>query len=312
MGFTLSYRPLCNINIFHGYYLHPATLDQNILLPDQQQEITGEINNLFGYNIHNDLLFIPDLQTKKLMDNYQIRYKPHALGFSLYIRSIPEASDEFVPFIPIDLSDEVLRFWMKIKNPFFLNFTNLELGKSWEGIKRKTHVYRFANFPGFAQPPTNYLHTYLDSPSRPYYVNTGDITPLADIDPSVLDPEGFGLINIDLNSPDLMDADQTILSPDYTIWFQNRMTYWKYIFHGEIAGENDDSDVALATTNARILISKVSQPLSNKFRPIYYRTDNPTTEEILLPNPEDLSLYPDLSGEIYSEIRMGSYKLITN
>jgi len=118
--------------------------------------------------------------------------------------------------------------------------------------------------------------------------------------------EIFHLPGIDLGSYSLLGADQQLLGPVYTLWWQNRSTFWRYLFD-----QNQPApDAANAACHVQFetpgiqnrLLSKTKQPLVNRYRKMCFRKPN-STEEILLPNPAPDRIYPE-GTDYYSEVHL--------
>ena len=82
----------------------------------------------------------------------------------------------------------------------------------------------------------------------------------------------------------------------FQLLFENRKTFWRYIFPEEQTVKNKD-DVEVENGNANTLISKTAQPLTqNGFVSIEHGT-------LELPNPEHYLIKPNKNNnKIYSEI----------
>ncbi|EZH71846.1 hypothetical protein ATO12_05560 [Aquimarina atlantica] len=94
-------------------------------------------------------------------------------------------------------------------------------------------------------------------------------------------------------------------TPDYTIRWKNRATWWRYYYSGtpdltSTVLENLDPDVN--APNHRILISSNPLALTQIGREIRVTLGNGDLQ--LLPNPNVQMIYPE-NGRIYSELNMG-------
>ena len=140
-----------------------------------------------------------------------------------------------------------------------------------------------------------------------FYLNTGDIS-----------ADTFGIIELfhladgSLGEYGLLNDRQQLQCPTYTLWWQNRMTKWRYIFnHEQPIPDETNGDVKFETADKKQLITKTEQPLLHNYRKIRYRLVDPgSTEEFSLPNPGTDRIYPDrTSNQVYSEVRMGNIML---
>ena len=141
----------------------------------------------------------------------------------------------------------------------------------------------------------------IPSLKRTFFWNAGDI-------PS----DAFGIVEIfhlpgSLPPPyALLGADQQLLSPVYTLWWQNRSTFWRYLFDLDQPAPDaahPDCSVKLEDPNLKKqLLSKSKQPLVNTYRKMFFRKTN-SSENILLPNPAPDRIYLE-GADYYSEIHL--------
>lgn len=107
----------------------------------------------------------------------------------------------------------------------------------------------------------------------------------------------------------LVDDTQHLLFPTYTIWWQNRSLYWRYIFDTEQPAPDTENSMCGVRPeipgNRKQFISKERLPLSSRYRPMRYciANGNNSSEEILLPNPDPDRIYPE-NGEYVAEVYM--------
>lgn len=117
----------------------------------------------------------------------------------------------------------------------------------------------------------------------------------------------------------LLDGEQRLLSPTYTLWWQNRSLYWRYIFDVEQPAPDINNPMCSVRPeipgNRKLFVSKERLPLLRRYQPMRYCVANgSSTEEILLPNPEPDRIYPE-NGAYFAEVYMGPTdynKLIPN
>lgn len=378
MSIQISYRPLCNVKILHGYYLHPNLLPDNLLDTTQQHNISNNLAQSGSYTILNDLTIIPAAATQQLMAGYRIIFRSDPLGFSLWLQ-VEKQGATFSPFIPLT-EPLCLTFQLQVKQSSFWNFTNLPLDDL------SSSLYYFSNQANNSSGGTRYLNrdgayasnrdritvrpnefsldvaalnlnqinfvlendlrrseishenpeiplnvchlnwhhmpsglytlTALDASgaeipalAEQFYLNSGEVpvNTLAIIDILYVPGSDFG-------SYALLDPadNRTLLSPDYTLWWQNRLTHWRYIFdRPQSVSPDPDSDVTFTDLEQTQLVTRLPQPLISGYRPIRFRQDVAGTEineEILLPNPGVEMIYPESSG-IYSEVYLGNFDM---
>lgn len=376
MGVRINYQSLCNIHILHGYYLHPDSWPDNVLSAEEQRSIVDDPVIMGNYSILNDLSIVPTPSTLRSMADYRIRFRENPLGFFLWLQA-EEAGTAFIPFVPF-AEPLLLTFHLKIKNPFFWNFTNIPFDNLG------TNLYYFSNRVNNSGEGTLYLNnegTYvsgrdriavrpsifsidvsglglnevtfvlenefhrsenscksentgtplgsceLDWRSLPsglysfaafddrgelipslterFYLNTGEVSAntLAIIDLFYLPDtihSGYALLD---------PVTHSLSKPNFVLWWQNRLAYWRYIFDKrQSVSPVSGSDVRYTDATQTRLITNQIQPLIAGYRPIRFRHVIPNTsinEEFLLPNPGVETVYPE-DRDIFSEVYLGN------
>jgi hypothetical protein len=117
----------------------------------------------------------------------------------------------------------------------------------------------------------------------------------------------------------LTDNEQRLLSPTYTLWWQSRSLYWRYIFDSDQPAPDVANPLCgvkpETPENLRQFISKDRLPFSQRYRHMRFCVANGNNpEEILLPNPQPDRIYAE-NGEYFAEVYMGKTdynKLIPN
>jgi hypothetical protein len=102
---------------------------------------------------------------------------------------------------------------------------------------------------------------------------------------------------------DQQNSDK-LLSPNYTIHWKNRSTFWRYYYAGPPSFTSTQVKVYEHTAGNpinNILISKEPLGLTQFGRRVEMDIDS---ETFFLPNPDVVSIFPE-NGKIYSEINMG-------
>lgn len=105
---NLNYKKIVEVEVWHDYY---------------QVFQEGVSSFLPSYNILNDLDFIPSPDCQRALKNNRLLFKKTAKGFQLIVRVDATTGQPFVPFSPKSRFD----FFVVVKNPYFFNFTNLNL-----------------------------------------------------------------------------------------------------------------------------------------------------------------------------------------
>lgn len=267
INYIVQYQELLSISIFHGYY---------------------------SRNKCGDFSFETSKETSQLLQQYGIITKQESNKIILII----EANKDFNHFCY--QGELVLTFYLKNKNPQFLNFTDLPFGSN--------QLIEFEHIPG-----RELLHATDSVPIE--ICHESDETGI------------IGKISVSINKENelfgLDSAQRNNLLPiRHTIQFKERNVYWKYFIYGTskymeeakylcIYEKNQKDSI---TFNAKglvklpngkdglLFISDESLPL--KERPLkilgLYLNKNKNTENQLiksLPCPNPTSVYYDKNEE---------------
>lgn len=133
-----------------------------------------------------------------------------------------------------------------------------------------------------------------------FFWNSGDLPP--DILGVI---EIFHLPGGALGPYALLDAEQRLLSPVYTLWWQNRSTFWRYLFEKNQPLPDANNVACQVRSEApNRFVTKERMPLLSRFRAVrLVTTPAGNGEEVLLPNPDPERIYPE-GSDYYSEIQM--------
>jgi len=291
MSTLLTYRPLCTVCLWHGYYLHPPDTSGNALNAAEQETAATRAGSDGAYYLGKELRIEPTAVTREIMAGKRLLFRPESSGFSLWTRVKKTASG----FQPLTLSDAPfsLRFALHVKNPAFYVFT-----QATRPASQANTVWYFSNRAGNRIGNTNYLNT------TGHYASDEDwkiISPGEEDLPS----GAFSIVEIchrpGLGHYALFDAAQNLLSPVYTLWWQNRLTYWRYLFDKDQPAPVAGSDVKPDGTGQNRLVTEKPFPLQNRYRPVRYFIS--AGEQALLPNPEPYRIYPE-GKDFFSEVYM--------
>lgn len=158
----ITYTTLLEVLIRHDYYY--ADLDEDGIREWPE-----------NYDIGRDLAIVPTAACRQLLRNYNIVFKATPAGFHLYARVLPSevaapGNQQSFAFLE---PTTCFTFLIKLKNPHFLNFTNLRLNATGKPI------YYFSNRSGHASGGIPYLshsmriHNNPPPPGNQYYL--GDL-----------------------------------------------------------------------------------------------------------------------------------------
>jgi hypothetical protein len=150
---AIHYRKLFEVRILHEFYLSQNSIKSFFDQDDNTRTnyLDTQVQNN-RYDIWKDLSVEPSEATIKTMEDYHLRFVRTKTGFFMGIKA-KEEKDLFSPFITP--TEEIpFTYQVKVKNPYFKNFTNLRLNSTLPSI------YYFSNsnkegtkvFPSFSVP----------------------------------------------------------------------------------------------------------------------------------------------------------------
>jgi hypothetical protein len=101
-------------------------------------------HNFFNDNLLKGLTFLADEETNRLLNNYEILFRPIENGFTLISKSEPK-------FESVSFAQELkLNFYFKINNPEFINITDIPYTNSqkliFKNIQDQTNEKLHASF----------------------------------------------------------------------------------------------------------------------------------------------------------------------
>lgn len=264
------------------------------------------LHTYYASGISNDLALIPDEATNAFMRYHHMQLLPYDGTYEmLWLTS--KLDNPFEVFQE-KLADEVLRFYIKLRDPYAINFSALTI--------QPDTIYAFAN-----SEHTTSLHknTYVDETDKVTIYQS--INSFANPDPFV-----WGILQIQLGHVWLNHAD-TLPIP-YTLQIKAREVIWRYRIvdlHQRIKSplkiviDEDDSyfiDRGLVE-DSRIHLYESKQPIalrdttdqffSLKMYPKSSTKNSTSTEQVLikrlpLPNVRSLENNEVKKGIFYSDI----------
>lgn len=297
MSFDLSYSLLFEVNIFHNFFLNNGESVYENMPPAEKLKMIRK------YDFTNFIAVNPSIATATILKNYKLHFKATNTGFKIFAKVKPSAkTDPFIK-IPIDLE---LIFTLKITDSHFENYTDLTFSPN--------QLFYFSN----AIPLRIESNEPIPEPNPKKVVfddQTFNFIPL--IDSNTLISNGFlasekesinllpdfenietrGLfaaISISMKGHNIQNSvlnnQNKIISPtrEFTIHFDNRKTFWKYI--------NRRTATEIETTLAKPLTYSgfVEIDPTSDFNPA-------EPEENQYPNPSVKSIVK-VNSKYYSEI----------
>ena len=145
----LLYNRLCEVVVRHDYLMTGLTGN----LTDWPEE----------YDIQQEMEFIPSPECQQVMKNHRLRFRTTPLGFEIWtqVEDSAQSVGDKQTFMYLDPSVK-LTFYIKIKNPSFVNYTNLRINGSDNVIyyfnNRTNNVHQNISFLSLPLPffPTQY------------------------------------------------------------------------------------------------------------------------------------------------------------
>ena len=118
MTFTITYKPLFEVNILHKYYLNKG-LEDFFSMDDSNKE-----KQLTDFSLSTLFSIIPTKGTKRKLEGHNLVFKTTNNGFVVWAHISEE--NEVTPLITINDSLE-FTFLLKLIDHTFYNFTNLDI-----------------------------------------------------------------------------------------------------------------------------------------------------------------------------------------
>lgn len=289
MSFSISFKPLFEVNILHKYFLNIGALDFWAM----DDEIIAQ--QLARFELARFFSVVPTAACSRKLKGQNLVFRATNTGFAVWARVAGES--EFTPLVPI--SDKLeLTFLLHLTDPLFLNYTALDLANVGK-------LFFFSNqrlpsedgdFPLIkrttAQHVVNNRYVLNDESSK---------LQLAQISNSEK-ARLFGIVRIAMKGEtaalDVTTTQQKLRKSHrvFQLMFDNRKTLWRYIFSKAQTVSNTD-DVEQENGSTTQLLTKNEYPLTkNGFVSVELGGKE-------LPNPEISLIKPgNGANKIYSEI----------
>ncbi|UJP63794.1 hypothetical protein [Mongoliitalea daihaiensis] len=268
MATALTYRPLIEITILHDYFL-----DRGL---SRFEEVEAEIQaqRLSNYHWNHFLSLVPSKATSELLANHRLLFRSSRDRWTL----IGQLYNDRTPLISLS-SQDVLQFFLVVKDPDFLQYTALDLNTS--------RMLLLANHPPFDHIPS--LPAVNEGILESNFLISKEQLARNFIGEMILPTSCIGLLSIAVDPYDpsyegILAGDGTYRLPlSWTIRFPNRQTFWRYIFQ---SGE----------------VLTTSQPLPMTKNGFIHMTDDYIDDvesfDIQFPNPSSPSILLENSNAI--------------
>lgn len=291
MSYSVKYKELFSVKIFHQYFLNKGTETFNSMSENER------LKQLSNYNILSAINIVPTTQTFQKLNGHKLIFKTHTAGFVVW--SKVSDIDDKTPFI--ELSDDLFfTFIIQIKDGLFYNYTDLKFESSGK-------PYYLANRALDSEANSFPL---LDKAGGNQHIGNNFIQSAEFDERNGLEKLSInekmnmlGLIRIFIKGAESSLSVTTTqgklrASPrEFEVVFKNRNTFWRYLFDKNQSVTTSD-DVKIEQGDAKQLISKTEYPLTQKgFIPVELGGKE-------LPNPNVKNTVTDSSNSYYSEIYM--------
>jgi hypothetical protein len=291
MAFSIQYKPLFKVNVFHQYYLNRGA-DEFKMMNEEKKA-----RQLENYDFQKIINVVPTTETVGKLNGHNLVFKIGNTGFTIWGKVAGINNDE--PYIALD-DDLYFTFLLKINDTSFFNFTDLDMENS-----RK--LYYFSNRKPASEPANFPL---IDKAGGNHNVDDKFVLSVIGENNERKLPENQGQNNLlgiirifikgDTGNLNITNAQAKISNPfkTFELNFKNRKTTWRYFFETN-QQVNGNDDVKKENGSSKILITKTEKPLTNSgFIPVELGV-------VELPNPDAKLVKPDvLTNKYFSEIYM--------
>ena len=291
MSYSIQYKELFRVNIFHRYFLDKGSVEFRTM---NEADKAKQLNN---YNFQPIVKIVPTKQSGQNLNGHNLVFKTLNSGFTVW--SKVSESDDSEPFISLE-DDLNFTFLIQIKDSVFFNYTDLKLENAGK-------LYYLSNQR--LDSETNSF-PLLDKAGGNFHVDEdfilsdeGEEAELKNL-PFAEKFNILGLIRIfmkgDNSSLNVTNAQGKIPSSakSFEVVFKNRNTIWRYLFDSNQQVTGGD-DVKRENGNSKVLITKNEHPLTKSG---FISLELGGVE---LPNPGVALIKPDAANnKIFSEIYM--------
>jgi len=146
MSFTITYRTLFSVDIWHHFFLDDETGNFIGLVAERRNQIKSR------YNLADFLNIQPSEATLDVLKGHQLIFKVTSSGFVIAAKADPADTSKI--FNPLD-DHQILRFTISSNDSSFQNYTNFQKS-SKELLYFNNHDHNDADFPGLSQWPSIY------------------------------------------------------------------------------------------------------------------------------------------------------------
>ncbi|MEW7277033.1 hypothetical protein ABW636_00380 [Aquimarina sp. 2201CG1-2-11] len=210
MSFSIIYKPLFELHIFHNYFLG---------LGEEEYDHTQKPDVFDTYNAQDFVVIVPKAQTQKILRNHKISIKPTSTGLMGFI-SVDENAE------PVINSEGLnLEFLIYIKDSLFEKYTKLNTNNTqifYFKSDKNAGKYRLDKLNAKNASPINDFSVPYDSDENSEYQQL-----LKDI--AIKDRMSlFGIVSLDIE--DLLSGQKVPnATKEFKIVFKSKKAFWVYL-----------------------------------------------------------------------------------
>jgi glutaredoxin-related protein len=271
MGFNNTYKNLFHIAILHSYFLNGGNNEYNSMSDDKKKQM------LKNYDFENFIEIIPTRETFLQLKNNHLIFQNKKNIMKVGVKISIDDTD--LPFVDMSLA-LTLNFIIKIKDPFFENYTSISL--------LSNRILYISNSKPADEPIT---FKYIPLLANPVFINDDYIISETSTKKTLElfeESEKRGVIGIislkmqgDSAGLNILNNQKKIITPtpSFKIHFNNRKTFWKYIKTNS-AFEVETSLEKPLTQNGFIEIDPAVDFTTNPPEALDYQYPNPSIKSI--------------------------------
>lgn len=282
MSFNITYKTLFTVTVLHGYFLNSGNEEYNSMIPDKKKKV------LQNYDFENLIEILPTKETLLKLKNNHLVYRTQKSEIRIEAKTNPDDANLTFANVSVSLT---LDFIIKIKDPFFENYTNINL--------LPNQILYLSNVKPVDEPITfKYIPLLANAIFIDHNYFISEVSSAKIVEP-LEESEKRGLIGIislkmqgDKPNLKILTNQKKIITPapNFKIHFNNRKTFWKYT----------------KSNTAFEVETKIAKPLTqNGFVEIDPQTDFTTqpaaASNYQYPNPSIKSIQK-IGPKIYSQI----------
>jgi len=224
MAFTIQYKRLFEVNIFQSYYLDLGNSRSFFELDENNAADKIILEKLLSrYNIWRDWEIVPTPYCERLLKRHKMLFKPTSKGFFIGVEVEEQLDDNgnkvYMPVLPIE-NDLRFSFAIRLKNPFFINFSNVKLRRSLPTC------YYFSNlneagtktYPSLSLPSLEYQSGKIYEMGEVARVDTTIYSAIEETSTAPTDAEGqWEALENDFQYSTESDRNTLIATPNYPV-----------------------------------------------------------------------------------------------